>query len=277
MRYCFSGHESFFCKAMWLKKGYDFINGDNHFSDADAVVKLGVGKNMVNSIRFWMKSLGLLADDELTDIAKYIFDDEVGKDPYLEDSKSLWVLHYLLVSNAQASIYNLFFLDFQREKKEFRKDSLVSFIKRKCSVPEQQNVYNENSVKKDIRVLFHNYIPPVAATSFEEYSGLLIDLGLVKDNLGSYSFRDTARADIDPLIILFALVHSANGDKTISFDKLQELSLTFCIPTFTFLQMLRELGDMFPNDLAYTDNSGIRNVQFLKEMEATDVLNKLYS
>ena len=25
MKYTFSGHESFPCKALWLKKGYDFI------------------------------------------------------------------------------------------------------------------------------------------------------------------------------------------------------------------------------------------------------------
>lgn len=25
MRYSFSGHESFHCKSLWLKKGYDFI------------------------------------------------------------------------------------------------------------------------------------------------------------------------------------------------------------------------------------------------------------
>ena len=53
MRYSFSGHESFPCKSMWLKKGYDYLVGHNKFTDPDAVVKLGVGKNMVQSIRFW--------------------------------------------------------------------------------------------------------------------------------------------------------------------------------------------------------------------------------
>ena len=24
IKYCFSGHESFPCKSLWLKKGYDF-------------------------------------------------------------------------------------------------------------------------------------------------------------------------------------------------------------------------------------------------------------
>ena len=46
-RLVFSGHESFQCRNLWLKKGYDFIKNGNSFNDEDAVVKLGVGKNMV--------------------------------------------------------------------------------------------------------------------------------------------------------------------------------------------------------------------------------------
>ena len=45
MRYSFSGHESFHCKSLWLKKGYDFICNKKHFADTDSVVELGVGKN----------------------------------------------------------------------------------------------------------------------------------------------------------------------------------------------------------------------------------------
>lgn len=48
----FSGHESFACKSHWLKRGYDFVRGENNFNDDDAVVRLGVGKNMVASIKF---------------------------------------------------------------------------------------------------------------------------------------------------------------------------------------------------------------------------------
>lgn len=52
MRYCFSGHESFPCKSMWLKKGYDYWVDRNRFTDPDAVVKLGVGKTWFNQLDF---------------------------------------------------------------------------------------------------------------------------------------------------------------------------------------------------------------------------------
>jgi len=45
--YRFSGHETFVVRSFWPKKGYDFIASGGKFSDDDAVVKLGVGKNMV--------------------------------------------------------------------------------------------------------------------------------------------------------------------------------------------------------------------------------------
>ena len=77
----FSGHESFACKSHWLKRGYDFVNAGNNFNDDEAVVHLGVGKNMVASIRFWLKAFGLLQEDGLAPIAGYIFDDASGKDP----------------------------------------------------------------------------------------------------------------------------------------------------------------------------------------------------
>ena len=97
MKYCFSGHESFTCKTLWLKKGYDFINNGNNFNAPDSVVQLGVGKNMVASIRYWLKVLGLTEQDKPTQIANYLLDKENGKDRYIESLGTLWLLHFLLV------------------------------------------------------------------------------------------------------------------------------------------------------------------------------------
>lgn len=273
---CFSGHESFPCKSMWLKKGYDYLIEHNKFTDPDAVVKLGVGKNMVQSIKFWLRAFDLLKDDEVTEIARYIFDDRGGKDPYAEDNATLWILHYLLVVSAVSSIYRLVFVDLQREKKEFDKDQVLSFIKRKCNVPEQKNVFNENTVKKDIRVLLQSYIAPANPKTNEEYASVLIELGLLRENDGTYSFNEVSMEQISHLVIYFALVHIAGEDKTVSFDKLQELSLIFCIPISSFLMIIRSLSERYPNEINYTDNSGIRNVQFHKRINTLEVLNRYY-
>ena len=49
MNYKFSGHETFNCKPIWLKKGYDFANTNKLFNDKNAVIDLGVF-NMIKSV-----------------------------------------------------------------------------------------------------------------------------------------------------------------------------------------------------------------------------------
>ena len=64
-----SGHDTFHCRLFWLKKGYDYIESSEKFKDDSGVV-MGVGRNMVNSIRFWMKSFGVI--DDKYEITPYV-------------------------------------------------------------------------------------------------------------------------------------------------------------------------------------------------------------
>lgn len=278
MRYCFSGHESFYCKSLWLKKGYDYLLSEKSFSDIDSVAELGVGKNMVASIRFWLKAFALTVGDIPTELSKLIFDNGNGKDAFAEDINTLWLLHYQLVSSQIASIYNLLFLEFQREKIEFDRDNLHSFIKRKCSVPEQKNVYNENSVKKDIQVLLRNYVSPTDLKSIEDFSALLLPLGLIKQRGNDiFYFNETSEDEIDKSIILYSIIDRKGEDKTVSFDVILELSLLFCIPITKFISIIKQIETEYNGKIVYTDNSGIKNIHFLDEINKFDVLNKYYS
>ena len=153
----FSGHDTFHCRHLWLKKGYDFIKSGHKFSNEDAVVLLGVGKNMVSSINFWMKAFGILDKaGKLTDFAVYLLDDD-GKDPYLEDEASLWLLHYQLVTQELASTYNLIFNDFRKEKIEFTKEQYISFVARKAEEL-GINAISRNTVAADFEVLAKIYL-----------------------------------------------------------------------------------------------------------------------
>ena len=80
MKIGFSGHETFVCRHFWLKKGYDFLTQGGSFTDEDAVVSLGVGKNMVSSIRFWMRGFHILDDNGLTEMGTFLLREN---DPYL--------------------------------------------------------------------------------------------------------------------------------------------------------------------------------------------------
>jgi hypothetical protein len=59
----FSGHETFPFRYAWLKKGVDAVSQDPLvFSDDRAMIKLGVGKNMVRSIRHWCLAARLIEE-----------------------------------------------------------------------------------------------------------------------------------------------------------------------------------------------------------------------
>lgn len=278
MRYSFSGHESFQCKSLWLKKGYDYLLAGGKFNDADSVVKLGVGKNMVASIRFWLRAFCLTTADELTPLAKYIFDDVNGRDKFTEDINTLWILHYLLVKSDNASIYNLLFLEYQREKKEFSKSELQTFIKRKCSLPEQKNVYNENTVKKDIGVLLKNYIAPTDLRTIEDFSALLLDLNLInRREADRYVFRQVKNTEISAEVLLYTMIDFSNKDKTLSLDKLQALALIFCMPLPDLIEAIKRIESKYSRSIVFTDNSGVKNVQLLTELEPSTILDSYYN
>lgn len=276
-RYCFSGHETFYCKSLWLKKGYDFRCKGNSFNQDDAVVKLGVGKNMVASIRFWLKAFGLTVEDFPTDLANIIFHD--AGDSFLEDSNTIWLLHYLLVSNKIASIYHLLFVDYQREKKEFDRELLQNFIKRRCNVPEQKNVYNENTIKKDIGVLLHNYLAPKSLSSVEDFTGIMISLNLLRrlENGETYVFNEIGENAIDEAIVLFAILDTAGDETTISLEKIQELALTFGMPLSRFIEIVRKINAKFPKQIHYSETSGVRNIQFTgAKLDKYKILRRYY-
>ncbi len=100
----FGRHETFALRYSWLSKGFHALkNKPSVFDDDDAVVDLGVGRNMVSSIRYWLRACQLITPhkpDEPLDIGNLIFDSEDGLDPYLEDEATIWLVHWLLATNA---------------------------------------------------------------------------------------------------------------------------------------------------------------------------------
>ena len=286
VKFTFSGHESFFCRLLWLKKGYDALVAGNDFNAPDAVVTLGVGKNMVLSIRYWMKVFGLMDQNRPTELADYLFSDEKGADPFLEDMGTLWILHYQIVSRRIASIYHLAFLELRRERKEFDKEQLISLVRRKCSLPGQKTLFNENTVKKDVAVFLRNYVIPSDTRSPEDFSALFIELGMItqlrsernahNQLVERFVFNDQPFDGLDPDILLYALLDYKGVENTLSFDKMQELALVFGYPIPRFIEKVKMLVSMYPDKITYTDNSGVRNIQFLSPMEKKDALDRYY-
>lgn len=276
----FSGHESFNCKDLWLKKGYEYINQGNNFKNDDAVVDLGVGKNMVSSIRYWLRAFNIVNDDiEICDWAHVFFADD-GYDPYIENIGTLWILHYKLLITKLASLYHITFSDFQKEYREFTSDQLLSFIKR-C-YPKEQLLYpfNENTVKRDINVLLKNYVKPVdERKSIEDFSSLLIDLNLISESHKEYrrfKFNYNNKSNLAPEIALFIILDMFGKEKIIDFHSLSNLFFSFCITSDDLIEILEDIKEKY-SDLVFSEDSGIRQIQLRSEINKWQILHDYYN
>ena len=273
----FSGHESFACKSHWLKRGYDFVESERNFNDEDAVLYLGVGKNMVASIRFWLKAMGLLNENTLTPIANYLFDNAEGKDPYLEDIGTLWLLHFSLVNVDYATIYKTVFVDYHHQRNVIEKNKLQNYIKHICfDETSYKKLYNENTVKRDIGVMLHNYCVKTN-TNFEDSNTLFVPLNLIRElDKDVYVFNYQTRSEVPCLIFLYALLIQFKGRNSISFEEITELSLIFCLTNNDLLEIIKSLCNLYPSDIVFSDVAGIKELQFHTELNPIEVLNRYY-
>ena len=281
-RYTFSGHESFPCKTLWLKKGYDFVVQGKDFNRPEAVIYLGVGKNMVASIRYWLRVFGLCEGDQPTWLGNYLFDDANGKDKYIEDMATLWLLHFHLVFNQFATLYHTVFCGYQKGHTQFDRDQIATYVKLEMIEADKQSTYNENTVRKDIAVLVQNYALPRKAQSNEDFSSMLIDLDLIRQTAEGkgYYFNIEGKRKVEKEIFLYALLmlKEREGDNTLSYDTIQdEIGLTFCMQDVETIEMLKLLSKDYSQYVSYNDNAGIRIVQFTNDIDKKQVLNDYYN
>ena len=259
MKYTFSGHESFPCKALWLKKGYDFIIKGRDFNAPDSVIELGVGKNMVSAIRYWLRAFGITRNDKTGELASFLFDAEKGKDPYVEDLGTIWLLHFLLVTTGEATLYNWI------------------FVHRLLIEDNKQSIYNENTIKKDVGVLLQNYVLPIKANSFEDYNTILMDLDLISTNDGkTFQFNIEGKRQVPWQIFLYAIIVVKGADETVDYNTLQEIGLIFCMSDLEVMEMCQSIEANNPQSIRYSDTAGIRQIQFSRKMNAKEVLNEYY-
>lgn len=275
-KFVFSGHDSFQCKIQWLKKGYDFVINQNNFNDSEAVITLGVGKNMVTAIRYWLRAFDIIdTDQNITEIGRYIFSNDDGVDPYTEDIATLWILHYHLVSRNYASIYRMAFVDFHKEKNEFSREHLQNYIKRRCREEGWDYLYNENTAKKDVGVFIQNYVVPENSV-FDDFSVLLLQLDLIKKiDKTTYTFNYINKQNVDPRILLYAIIKHFNT-KSISFESLMELGLIFCMSNSELIEAIEQICILYPHKIVFSDVAGIKELQFKEEIDAFDALNSYY-
>lgn len=279
-KYTFSGHDSFQCRQLWLKKGYDYVQVGKNFNDDDAVVKLGVGKNMVSSIRFWLKAFNIIDSKDIpTEFGTHLFDNERGYDPFLEDEASLWLLHYQLVKNGFASIYSIIFNEFRKEKLFFDKETFVNYVKRIGEGNIDLN-FNENTVGKDFIVFANLYKNDADNKDIEDsFSGILSEIELLKIRDKKYFIENTERDNLPEAVVLFTILDNVNYGSSISLNSLEfevnSPGSVFALNRSGLMNKILGILNEF-KDITFTDQAGIKELQFKKKPDAYTILDKYY-
>ena len=286
-KYTFSGHDSFQCRQFWLKKGFDFVSKGKSFNDDNAVVSLGVGKNMVASIRHWLKAFNITdGKDLLTEFGVSLLSDE-GFDPFLEDDGSLWLLHYHLVKSNFASIYSFIFNEFRREKIEFNRETFVAFIKRKSEVIKAIN-FNPKTVADDFDVFRKLYMASSSDKVSEDgYSGLLAELGIVTkienriDNKKEefFAVENSSKQKLPVEIFLYSILENTNYGISVSLNSLEQdfnsPGTIFAMSRSGLIEKIQEAQSRY-DWVIYNDNAGIKEVQFKMKPGPLNILEDYY-
>lgn len=113
-KYEFGRHETFNLREGWLSKGVSWMaKGREIRPDVVTCDALGLGRNMVKSLGFWLEATGLAVKGrrgsaELSDIARSIHE----FDSHFEYTISAWFAH-LLLARRPRSIWGWFFNEFR--------------------------------------------------------------------------------------------------------------------------------------------------------------------
>ena len=182
----FTGHETFAFRHAWLPKAYRLLRQDSlAFTDVDAtMIELGLGKNMVRALRFWADAAGVARPDSrrslrLTDFADAVLHPR-GFDPYLEDVRTLWLLHWKLSARSGGALFAWRFLLSHWPFPELtRSEALAAFARESVRLGHSHSAI---TLSQHLDAFLHTYLPSRSSRVGIEDSldGPLVDLTLLE-------------------------------------------------------------------------------------------------
>lgn len=296
-----SGHDTFPLRYSWLKKSFDQIadqedTNDNIFAKDTAIADFGVGKNMLNALRFWSMQTGMIYRngsayhntssaqlinpmndaaplDSLSQLnalynAESIFAND-GLDPYLESPSTIWLLHLSLVTNPNlVTYYWLFNINTKSElsREEFAR-LLKDFLK-----DYGLKAPSDSTIRKDIECLIQNYTAKSRKSkdNFEgSLEGPLVELGLLT-RINKHNIRALRgeKNDLTLHVFIYALIkcwriHNPSADtlslETCTYDECSP-GRVFMLDEDAIISYAEQLQDT-DYHLTWTQSAGIRQFQ----------------
>jgi hypothetical protein len=273
----FHGHETFPLRQLWLTKAYRRAK-ENHykieiFTSDDAIVRFGVGRNMVDAIRYWA-----LACDVLREENGQLSPGKVGewlleaRDPFLINPSSIWLVHWMLCGREGRTttwgwLFN--YVNHPTFDRELLLKELSEFVyNRKFKA-------SQLTLKRDLETCLKTYLPRASAESKEEAAEpLLSELGLVRQaNHGrSLSFNRGPKPTLTNEVFVFALCEFWERKTEQQNSQIRTLSFAEVVKGFgspgrvfkldenAVTERLTELDELTSGMLRWSDTAGVRNV-----------------
>lgn len=289
----FGRHETFALRYSWLTKGFQAVVRDPKiFTSDEATVELGVGKNMVNAIRYWLLASRLIESTDAgfkgTPLGRHIFGKRNGFDPYLEDEATIWLVHWLIASNAElATAWYWFFNKFH--KPEFASQeaaiSLLDFTKQSI-----QSKVSATTVKNDAAIVLRMYARSKGNTRTPIEDALdspLSLLGLINQAPGGRTYFSKAdeREGLPVGIFGYAVAElfQNRGVAELPMEELMYSKGAYPAPGAVFrltenslITKLEKLIHQLPGIFEIRETAGMHQLYQLSELEPMDLLQHHY-
>lgn len=291
----FGCHETFGLRYSWLSKGFQaLMKRPDLFDSDDSIVELGVGKNMVSSIRYWLRACQLTTPqkpDEALSIGSLIFNEQDGLDPYLEDEATIWLMHWLVATNSTlATSWFWFFNKFH--KPEFTSQELQTalsdFVKDQV---DQNKRPSMGTLKNDAVLLPRMYCQSTGNTRIpleESLDSPMALLGLITQSTTGRSFQSKPepRPNLPIGIFAFAVTQLLNAKNatTMPIEELMYSRDDYASPGSTFrltepdlITKLELMIDYLPGYFEIRDTAGLHQIFQLKGIKPEKYLMKHYT
>lgn len=296
-RLSFSGHETFVFRHSWLKKAVDAVADDPEiFTRDNAIVTLGVGKNMVRSIRHWGLATGVLAEEPKSRGTRLIvseFGNQVmgasGFDPYLEDPSTLWLLHWNILRQEQrCTTWQYVFNSFPAT--EFTRGMLAQFVLDEARRSESADLA-ENSIRRDVEVFLRTYVGSAdmrgSGLGEDAFDCPLSELDLIEARQGSdlYQLQRNPKPTLADHAFLYALCDFWDGissaQQTLAFSEIAyrkgSPGTVFRLDENSIADRLERLDSLTSGKLAYTETAGLRQIYRHGDISPKEVLEEHYA
>jgi hypothetical protein len=240
----FSGHETFACRFAWLPKAVRLIERSPAAlsNDETSILELGLGKNMVKALRFWLEAFDVASARagtwSLLPLGKAVFGPE-GLDPYLERVETQWLLHWQLSTDVQQPLFAWRHILFRRMRADFTRSELLAEMRSEGVRLGYE--HSDVTLLQHADAFLHTYLGSLTSASPEDtLDGPLVDLGLV-ERLGR------RRGGGDRAEAVFALAR-------VGIDQVGPAVVDFAIASYWQARRAGETVITF-RDLAYGEGS----------------------